>query len=214
MGRPCVVNPHGTEIAGNPQTLIGRVLRRRSNLGRAQQRRVFHQIGDSWGGDRRCGRDEDVNLLEFSCDVAARLLKISQSALVFALADVLSGADSAQGFWVDRARATTRPSRDGRHRLRRLAECGPHPRGNSVRELLPLKFRFRRPLFPRRRRLLGRGRQRSTFAELRSRNSLFQLLWSLREVGRRISDGVEHDGGIFHGAREWGRRGRAKPKAE
>ena len=98
MGKPASVNPQGTEIAGNPQTLMGRVFRSRSSS-RGRRRSGFSFSSAIAGAAIGVvGSDQHIHIRENRRDFAARLFQFAAASEHNVRAHVLTGTNPAQGF--------------------------------------------------------------------------------------------------------------------
>ena len=101
------MNPHGIEIAGNPQTLMGRVFRsNRSSRGRRRSGFCFSSaiVGAAIGV---VGRDQHIHIRKDRRDVAARPFQFAAAFEQGLRADILAGANSAQRFRLVKFRAAS-----------------------------------------------------------------------------------------------------------
>ena len=94
MGRPAVVNPQGTEMAGSPHTFTGRVLRS-SNFTRPEELWELLQLRNR-GSEHRCGwSDQNVYVLKNAIDFAAYFFLFEAPLLNLRAADALALAYAA-----------------------------------------------------------------------------------------------------------------------
>ena len=77
MGSPPCVNPQGSEIAGNPHTLNGRVFRSSFNSAGRSASGFALQLRDRRSRNRHGRRHQHIDLREHSPDVAPRLVQFS-----------------------------------------------------------------------------------------------------------------------------------------
>ena len=107
MGNPASVNPQGTEIAGNPQTLIGTSISQQQQFPRTQEIGILFQFRNRRRRNRRSRRDQHIHIRKNRCDVAARLFQFAAAFEQDLRAHILTGTNPAQGFRLIEFRAAS-----------------------------------------------------------------------------------------------------------
>ena len=98
MGKPASVNPHGTEIAGNPQTLIGTSVSQQQQFPRTQKIGILFQFRNRRRRNGRGRSDQHIHIRKSRYDVAARPFQFAAAFQQGFGADILAGANPAQSF--------------------------------------------------------------------------------------------------------------------